>query len=98
MECYRIYEACEAGSIPIVEDWKSEPGEKSCLNSLEPFKVSGAPFIYIKDWATLPDLISELIRDPEELMMRQIKLMEWYRAFTTRTITDFENTLSSLWD
>ena len=97
VECYRMYEACEAGSIPIVEDWEPAAGEKGCRGSLTPFKNSNAPFLYIKDWATLPGLIEEQMKDPGAIIQRQIKLLEWYSTFKMNYITDFENTLSGLW-
>ena len=97
VECYRLYEACEAGSIPIIEDWEPVAGEKGCRGSLDPFKNSDAPFLYIKDWAMLPVLIEEQMKDPKGLIQRQTKLLEWYQDFKMNYITDFESTLSSLW-
>ncbi|EPQ11098.1 Transmembrane protein 5 [Myotis brandtii] len=57
-ECYRIYEACSYGSVPVVEDVMTAG---SCGNTsvsqnapLQLLKSMGAPFIFIKNWKELP--------------------------------------------
>jgi len=96
VECYRIYEACDAGSIPIIEDVDAHPGV-SCKDSLAPFKNSNAPFIYLKNWKDLPDLLDQLLQDPEWIFRRQIELLEWNRKFKLAAISDFENRLAQMW-
>jgi len=98
-----MYEACETGSIPIIEDVEEEELQKGsekpkvCKGSLEPFKQSNAPFIYISDWTTLPDLLRSLLSDKKGLERRQKELLDWYYNFKLTAITDFENNLARVW-
>ncbi|XP_071494733.1 ribitol-5-phosphate xylosyltransferase 1-like [Diadema antillarum] len=79
-ECYRIYEACALGSMPVVEDL---PTEGDCLHS--PFRLlkeHGAPFIYVKDWSELPNIIEEQQRlAVDEVIRRRQDLVAWYEEF-----------------
>ncbi|XP_053318014.1 ribitol-5-phosphate xylosyltransferase 1 isoform X1 [Spea bombifrons] len=85
-ECYRIYEACSYGSVPVVEDVMT-PGE--CGNSsvysnapLQLLKSMGAPFIFIKSWKELPDILQkEKTMSLQEKIQRRKRLLEWYRQF-----------------
>ncbi|XP_060633518.2 ribitol-5-phosphate xylosyltransferase 1 [Anolis sagrei] len=85
-ECYRIYEACSFGSVPVVEDVMT-PG--NCGNSsvhhgapLQLLKAMGAPFIFIKNWKELPAVLEkEQNLTLEQKIQRRKKLMEWYRQF-----------------
>jgi len=97
LECHRIYEACEAGSIPIIEDFIPEE-KQSCQDPLEPFRRYKAPFIYISDWKELPALLDKLTKDPAWIAQKQKELLEWNKAFKTQIITDFENQLAKLWN
>ncbi|KAH0520406.1 Transmembrane protein 5 [Microtus ochrogaster] len=60
-ECYRIYEACSFGSIPVVEDVMTAGhcGNTSSHHSapLQLLKAMGAPFIFIKNWKELPAVL-----------------------------------------
>lgn len=97
IECYRIYEACEAGSIPIIEDFNPIEPTGACIDPLAPFKKAKAPFIYITSWKDLPQLLEEISRDPQWIQRKQIELLEWNRKFKLDFITDFENRLANLW-
>lgn len=79
-ECYRWYEAAACGSIPIVED-VVHPA--TCgLDPLALLKSEGAPFIYVKDWRELPDVLRrERLRSPEEIVAHRRRLVTWYAAF-----------------
>ncbi|EDQ90626.1 uncharacterized protein MONBRDRAFT_16245 [Monosiga brevicollis MX1] len=79
-ECYRWYEAAAAGSIPIVEDVTQPP---TCgRDPLALMKEHGAPFIYIKTWSELPELLARLQqRPPAELVAHRRRLVEWYEGF-----------------
>uniref|UniRef100_A0A8D0DRR6 Ribitol xylosyltransferase 1 n=1 Tax=Salvator merianae TaxID=96440 RepID=A0A8D0DRR6_SALMN len=85
-ECYRIYEACSFGSIPVVEDTMT-PG--NCGNSsvslsapLQLLKTMGAPFIFIKSWKELPAILEkEQNMTLQDKIQRRKTLMEWYRQF-----------------
>ncbi|XP_056138181.1 ribitol-5-phosphate xylosyltransferase 1 [Lampris incognitus] len=82
-ECYRIYEACAYGSIPVVEDVQT-PG--ACADSpsspLRLLKAAGAPFIFLKDWKELPAILEkEREMSQKQRLDRRRRLMEWYTSF-----------------
>ncbi|KAM4747657.1 ribitol-5-phosphate xylosyltransferase 1 [Rhinophrynus dorsalis] len=88
-ECYRIYEACSYGSVPVVEDVMT-PGK--CGNSsvysnapLQLLKAMGAPFIFVKSWKELPAILQrEKNMTLQEKVQRRAKIIEWYRQFRAR--------------
>ncbi|XP_019619540.1 PREDICTED: transmembrane protein 5-like [Branchiostoma belcheri] len=85
-ECYRIYEACEYGSIPVIED-NMTPG--SCGNNekynnapLRLLKQHKPPFIFIKDWSELPTVLEEhRMLSPQDKVVRRRKVLEWCDKF-----------------
>ncbi|XP_069485899.1 ribitol-5-phosphate xylosyltransferase 1 isoform X4 [Ambystoma mexicanum] len=97
-ECYRIYEACSYGSVPVVEDVMT-PGP--CGNStafhsapLQLLKSMGAPFIFIKNWADLPAILEkEKTMSLDEKVQRRKKLLEWYRHFKEQLRLKFTRSL-----
>ncbi|XP_054844862.1 ribitol-5-phosphate xylosyltransferase 1-like isoform X2 [Eublepharis macularius] len=99
-ECYRIYEACSFGSVPVVEDVMT-PG--NCGNSsmyynapLQLLKTMGAPFIFIKNWRELSALLEKEQRMTlQQKIQRRKKLMEWYRYFKEQMRQKFISTLES---
>ncbi|NWX16628.1 RXLT1 xylosyltransferase, partial [Aegotheles bennettii] len=99
-ECYRIYEACSYGSLPVVEDVMT-PGD--CGNSsmyhsapLQLLKTMGAPFIFIKDWKELPAVLErEKKMSLQEKIQRRKKLTEWYQNFKAWMRQKFVNTLEN---
>ncbi|XP_056409682.1 ribitol-5-phosphate xylosyltransferase 1-like, partial [Hyla sarda] len=62
-ECYRIYEACSYGSVPVVEDVMTQGncGNSSVASNapLQLLKSYSAPFIFIKSWKELPAVINQ---------------------------------------
>ncbi|KAL0968492.1 hypothetical protein UPYG_G00267570 [Umbra pygmaea] len=94
-ECYRIYEACAYGSVPVVEDVLT-PGGCSAAHSspLRLLKAAGAPFIFLKDWKELPGLLEkEKMRSQEERTDRRRRLMEWYSSFRLQMKDKFTDIL-----
>ncbi|NXW43332.1 RXLT1 xylosyltransferase, partial [Nyctiprogne leucopyga] len=99
-ECYRIYEACSYGSLPVIEDVMT-PGD--CGNSsmyhgapLQLLKTMGAPFIFIKNWKELPAVLEkEKKMSLQEKIQRRKKLLEWYRNFKAWMRQKFINTLEN---
>ncbi|XP_048405353.2 ribitol-5-phosphate xylosyltransferase 1 isoform X2 [Stegostoma tigrinum] len=85
-ECYRIYEACSYGSVPVVEDVMT-PGQ--CSNSsvfqnapLRLLKLMGAPFIFVKDWKELPAILEkEKAMSLQEKNQRRRIVIEWFKQF-----------------
>ncbi|XP_072257384.1 ribitol-5-phosphate xylosyltransferase 1 [Pyxicephalus adspersus] len=97
-ECYRIYEACSYGSVPVVEDVMT-PG--TCGNSsvhnngpLWLLKSFGAPFVFLKSWKELPAIINkEKNMSLQEKIQRRKKILEWYRQFKLKLQRKFIETL-----
>ncbi|XP_029289318.1 ribitol-5-phosphate xylosyltransferase 1 isoform X1 [Cottoperca gobio] len=82
-ECYRIYEACSYGSVPVVEDVLT-PGTCAAGSSspLRLLKAAGAPFIFISDWKELPAILErERGMSQEQRVDRRRRLLEWYANF-----------------
>ena len=83
-ECYRIYEACSYGSVPVIEDIVT-PGECRRGDKMSPLhllKAFNAPFIYVKDWKELPRIIENEIRlTHQEVVERRQKVLSWYKTF-----------------
>lgn len=82
-ECYRIYEACSYGSVPVVEDVLT-PGTCAAGPSspLRLLKAAGAPFIFISDWKELPAILErERGVSQEQRVDRRRRLLEWYASF-----------------
>ena len=100
-ETRRVYEALEAGSIPIVEAAGGDvddgaPGVGTaahCADSLRPLKESGAPVIFVRSWASLPALLERETADRARLNRRQAALLSWYAGFKTKTVDAFERAL-----
>ncbi|KAJ4937721.1 hypothetical protein JOQ06_002353 [Pogonophryne albipinna] len=82
-ECYRIYEACSYGSVPVVEDVLT-PGSCAAGSSspLRLLKAAGAPFIFISDWKELAAILKrERGMSQEQRVDRRRRLLEWYAGF-----------------
>lgn len=82
-ECYRIYEACAYGSVPVVEDVLT-PGACAVGNRspLRLLKDAEAPFIFLKDWKELPVILErERAMSQKEKTERRMRLLEWYSSF-----------------
>lgn len=85
-ECYRILEAVEYGSVPVVEispqqvASSCDSGESSPLRL---FHQLNAPFIYVSNWTEQLPLIlrSEGEMSAEEKVRRRVRLLKWYYKF-----------------
>eukprot|EP01035_Chromulina_nebulosa_P034291 gene34291-45997_t len=91
-ESFRIYEAVEAGSIPILA-LDSEYTSHACKNAFLPFIKYGAPFVFIKDWKLLPKTLAMYIKYPEKVANLQRRLKPWYMQFMANVSKQLENTL-----
>ncbi|XP_040200039.1 ribitol-5-phosphate xylosyltransferase 1 [Rana temporaria] len=97
-ECYRIYEACAYGSVPVVEDVMTPGncGNSSVYNNapLRLLKFYGAPFIFVKSWKELPSIINkEKNMSLQEKIQRRKLILEWYRQFKLKLQQKFTETL-----
>ncbi|XP_049638721.1 ribitol-5-phosphate xylosyltransferase 1 isoform X1 [Suncus etruscus] len=98
-ECYRIYEACSFGSIPVVEDVMTAGscGNVSADHSpLQLLKSMGAPFIFIKNWKELPAILEkEKTLILQEKIRRRKRLLHWYQQFKKELRLKFTEALES---
>ena len=87
-ECYRIYEACSYGSVPVVEDVRTEG---NCSTTpLQLLKNYNAPFIYVKSWNELPQILEkEELLSLRERVKRREKLLQWYQQFKEKLRRSF---------
>eukprot|EP00051_Salpingoeca_urceolata_P000682 m.35301 g.35301 ORF g.35301 m.35301 type:complete len:544 (-) comp10911_c0_seq2:62-1693(-) len=79
VEQFRIYEAIEAGSIPVVE----RDGQYA-VEHLPPAYFS-SPIVFVETWDDLPALLPTL--DPKQ---RQIDLMQWYERYMADKVGELE--------
>ncbi|XP_043744175.1 ribitol-5-phosphate xylosyltransferase 1 isoform X2 [Cervus elaphus] len=99
-ECYRIYEACSYGSVPVVEDVMIPGGcgnpSVSLKAPLQLLKSMNAPFIFIQNWKELPAILEkEKTINLEEKIQRRKRLLHWYQHFKTELKMRFTNILES---
>lgn len=93
-EAYRIYEAAEAGSIPILvldSSYKSH----ECKCSFKPLIDSGAPFVFLEHWGQLPSFLFAVQKDPLRIQRMQANVMNWYSKFMRRVALNFETILEA---
>jgi len=106
-ETFRLFEAAEAGSIPVVdraghgtrvgEQFAARGGNAGdgCEDPWAPFVASEAPFVWVNDWSHLRERLEELRRDPEKVVAQQRALLQWYERFMTRGVATVEAALDS---
>jgi hypothetical protein len=86
-ECFRNYEAIEAGSIPVMI--KEDLENSKCKNSMELWYE--APLLYLNDWEELYPRVEELMKDPERLDQMYVEVREWYEKFMKGRIVGMED-------
>lgn len=92
-EAYRIYEACQAGSIPILIKDDIDYNNHRCQNSYQPFIDSKAPFIWLNNWDELYPFLISIQNNHEELEEMSLKVQSWYIDFMTKFSLQFEQIL-----
>ena len=98
--CYRIYEACSHGSVPVVEGVMpaGSCGNASAYHNapLQLLKSTDVPFIFIKNWKELPAVLEkEKTIILQEKIQRRKMLLHWYQQFKIELKMRFTNTLES---
>lgn len=92
-EAYRIFEACEAGSIPIVVlDASYQVHE--CRHSFLPLVEAGAPIVFLNGWKGLGAFLKKVVNNKNLLQKMQINVMEWYSKYMQAVANEFENKLT----
>lgn len=93
-ECFRFYEALEAGSIPVIpldDNYYKHP----CKNALRPWIDSGVPAFFIRNWSEFPQIIANISKNPELVDKMQRSAITWYKSFMSRTALRLEELLDS---
>ncbi|KAH8031869.1 hypothetical protein HPB51_021058 [Rhipicephalus microplus] len=85
-ECYRIYEALEFGSLPVLEDRTVSPGCASADDANGTFRLlkkHKAPLVFVKNWTLelMPVLEREITMKPQERVDRRQAIVSWYSSF-----------------
>ena len=91
-ECYRIYEAIEAGSIPIlVHDdlYITDEKQHVCVGAL--VHLYDAPLVVLESWKELSSTVEGLLKDTVELNAMQDRLTLWYETYMKKVVADFED-------
>lgn len=102
-ECFRLFEAVEAGSIPVMSkddlrgtrhpDWdkgarfKDQP--HPCKDSLHHWY--DAPIVVLETWDDLFPTLEKLLSNPAELNDMQLRLQIWYDRYMRRVVGEFED-------
>lgn len=86
LDSFRLYEALECGSIPIVEK--------------KPYDYFGDyfgdhPFLTVDSWDEAPAMMNELLSDPEQLEQRRLKCYQWWLDYKAQIHTLFVETIRS---
>ena len=86
-ECYRILEAVEYGSVPVIELNTDHLRKRKCScdrqRPLRLFQELNAPFIYVHNWTEqLPSILhSQLALSEADKAKQRIALIKWYHRF-----------------
>jgi hypothetical protein len=94
-EAYRIFEALEAGSIPILslDPWYYH---HRCKSAFRPFRDAGAPFIYLNGgWNKLEGILENRMSNMTWLKERQQAVRTWYKNWMHDTAIRFERILEA---
>lgn len=78
LDCFRIYEAIEAGAIPVVVGDKKELQETFCFDGDAP------PFVSAQTWPDALVACDTLLSDPDNLLRTQLSIRAWYGRQITR--------------
>lgn len=95
-ECYRLYEAIETGSIPIVTKrdifmYKN----KLCKDPLKFWHT--APVVVMESWDELYPTVEKLLGDMKRLEEMQLELRQWYDEMMRGVVGKFEEYMVQSW-
>lgn len=102
-ECFRLFEAVEAGSIPILThddlhgahhpDADKRKGFKNvphpCKDSL--YHWYDAPMVVLDSWDELYPTVERLLSDARALDAMQDNMRRWYDSYMRKIVAEFEN-------
>ncbi|KAL7539966.1 hypothetical protein ACHAWF_006556 [Thalassiosira exigua] len=100
-ECFRLFEAVEAGSIPILTQddlhgaHHPQPSKATrgvahpCKDALHHWY--DAPMVVLDSWEDLYPTVEILMKDPASLDKMQATLRSWYDGYMRKVVSDFED-------
>ena len=87
VEQFRIYEAIESGSIPIIAREGTYAAER-----LPPEYLS-SPMVFVETWEEVVAAMKTLEADLDGLLRRQIDLLRWYHNYMNNKLLELEGLL-----
>jgi len=91
VEQFRIYEAIESGSIPVMELHSTKI--HGYLAQHLPPEYINSPMLLLNSWDDVVPEMLKLWRDPEALLKRQKALLVWYDHFMRNKMIELEDEL-----
>jgi hypothetical protein len=73
LDCFRIYEACIAGAIPVIVGTSEE-----MMNTFS--KEENPPWIFAKNWSSAALICISLFRDKVQLDKKQQEVIQWWKT------------------
>ena len=91
-ECYRLFEAVEAGTIPVLikkDLYVKAALPNKCKESLHHWY--DAPMLVLDSWEDLFPTVERLMGDPEALDKMQVDIRMWYDEYMHKVVREFED-------
>jgi hypothetical protein len=89
-ECFRMFEAVEAGSIPVlVKEDLFVSASGACLEPLKHWR--DAPILVLDSWDDLYPTVVRLLGDMAALDKVQRDLRSWYEGYMRKVVREFED-------
>lgn len=86
---FRIFEAIEAGSIPVFVRTDLHRTTHKCKDALKDWE--DAPVLILNSWYELYPTVGRLVQDAEKLDEMQARLRLWYDEYMRGVIRNFED-------
>eukprot|EP00043_Microstomoeca_roanoka_P011306 m.106673 g.106673 ORF g.106673 m.106673 type:complete len:137 (+) comp15159_c1_seq2:48-458(+) len=87
VEQFRIYEAIESGSIPVI------CYEQNYVREYLPPEMIHSPIVFVHTWEEAAEKMMSLYQNPAALLSRQIALVTWYDDYMRARVSDVESIL-----
>jgi hypothetical protein len=88
VEQFRIYEAIEAGAIPVMEMTEQ-------IQQKFPPEYFESGMLFVKSWEDAPKEMASLAEDKLAIAALQAKLLNWYKGFMSRKLVEIEESLEA---
>lgn len=88
VEQFRIYEAIEAGAIPVLEMAPKIRGKF-------PATYFDSGMLFVEKWDNIPAEMLALTKDAATLLRRQQRIQDWYKSFMAGKLIELEEALEA---